>query len=110
NLAFKTSNVLRGMISDTRNGVTVRDEMPRPIVSNRARAQTKRNFFRRGRLWGMLGKFHNLPFGDASNLIQVQASFALDVFGMFRGPKESISDHGNRRDRSNAHREDEFPI
>jgi hypothetical protein len=52
----------------------------------------------------MLRKFDDLPFGDAPNLIQVQATFALSVFGMFRGSKESISDHGNRRDRSDTHR------
>ena len=82
--------------------------MPWPVVSNRARARTKRL----GRRWlrGMLGKFHDLPFRDSPDLIQVQPAFALCVFGMFRGPKESVSDHGNRRDRSDPHRQDQFPV
>jgi hypothetical protein len=58
----------------------------------------------------MLGEFHDLPFRDSPNLVQVQAAFALRVFGMFCGPQESVSDHGNRRDRSDPHRQDKFPI
>jgi hypothetical protein len=58
----------------------------------------------------MLDEFDNLPFGDASNLIQVQAPLALGLFGIHGGAHEGIGNHGDGSDCGAAESEREFPI
>ena len=50
----------------------------------------------------MLGEFDDLAFGDAADLIQVQAALALDVFGSSVRAKKCVGDHGDRGDRGAA--------
>jgi hypothetical protein len=55
-------------------------------------------------------EFNNLAFRDATDLIQVQATFPLDVFGFFRRTKKRIRNHPDGGYGGATHREHEFPI
>jgi hypothetical protein len=37
----------------------------------------------------------HLAFGNAADLIQVQATLALDVFGIFRRTKKGVGNHSD---------------
>jgi hypothetical protein len=51
-----------------------------------------------------------LAFGDAADLIQMQAALALDFFGFLGGPKKGISNHGEGGKRGATHGEQQFPV
>jgi hypothetical protein len=110
NLAFEAGNVLRGVIGNTGDGVTVRHKMPRSRIWDWTGSRTKYAFARCLGFRRMLGELHDLALGDAADLIEMEAPFALDVFRGLRRPEESVSDHGQSRDRRATHRNDEFPI
>jgi len=53
----------------------------------------------------------DLTLGDAADLIQVQATLALDVFRIFRWTKKCVGNHPDGRLRAApTHRQHEFPI
>jgi hypothetical protein len=58
----------------------------------------------------MLDDVDDLAFGDAADLIELKAAFALDVFGWFSGAKESVGNHRYGCDGGNAHPERYFQI
>jgi hypothetical protein len=58
----------------------------------------------------MRDQFDDLAFSDAADLIQVQAALALNFFRIFRGPKESVSNHDDGGNSGTTHRQHEFPI
>jgi hypothetical protein len=58
----------------------------------------------------MLDELDNLAFGDASNLIQVQAPLALGLFGVHGGAYEGIGNHGDGSDCGATEGKREFPI
>ena len=61
-------------------------------------------------LLGMLDKLDNLALCDAANLVQMQAAFALGLFGIDRRTNKCKRDHGQRGDGCTDQREEEFPI
>ena len=56
----------------------------------------------------MLGKLHDLPLGDAADLIQVQAALALDGFRIFRGTRKGVANHDQSSDGHASHDENEI--
>ena len=73
-LPFQAGDVLCGVIRHAGNRVTVGNQMPRAQIAERLRAcLPKVPRAALARIGGMLGEFDDLPFGDAANLIQVQA-------------------------------------
>jgi hypothetical protein len=55
-------------------------------------------------------KLDHLAFGDAADLIEMQAALALDFFGLFRGAEKGVSDHGDGGKGSATHGQQQFPI
>jgi hypothetical protein len=51
-----------------------------------------------------------LPFRDAPYLIQVETPSSLNVFRLFRRPKERIGDHQDRCNGGTGHGENNFPV
>ena len=49
------------------------------------------------RLRRVLDEFDDLAFGDATNLIQMQAALAFGFFGIFGRAEKSVSDHRDCR-------------
>ncbi len=64
--------------------------------------QTLARLFRYGRV---LDELNDLPFGNAADLVQVEAALAFLFFGIRRGTQESISDHRQRGDQRATHGE-----
>jgi hypothetical protein len=58
----------------------------------------------------MLDEFDDLAFGDAADLIEIEASFALEVFGRFGGTEECVGDHRDGGDSCSAHAQRYFQI
>jgi hypothetical protein len=58
----------------------------------------------------VLSQLNDLPLRNAPNLIQMQTAPALHILGLFRGPKESVRDHGDRYNGSSRHRQYKFPV
>src|ERR1700760_782506 len=79
-LAFEAGDILRGVIGDTGNCVTVRDEMARASVYDNLSARTEQTLWRGGFFRRVLDEIDDLPFGDAADLIEVETTFALDIF------------------------------
>src|SRR5580692_6153284 len=109
-LPFETGDVLRGVIRDAGNCVTVRDEVPRPQIDNWPGARTEKFLLRFTRLGRMFGQLDDLPFRDAPNLIQVQTAPALRVLGLFRRTKKSVGDHSKCNNRRARHGKDKLPV
>ena len=49
-------------------------------------------------------------FGNATDLIQVQAALALNFFRILRRPKKSVGNHDDGSNGGSTHRQHEFPI
>src|SRR6202140_4180123 len=110
NLAFESGDVLRSVIGDAGNQITIGNEMARAHVRKRAGAcaeQTLARLFRCGRV---LDELDDLPFGNAADLVQMEAALAFLFFGIQGGTQESISDHGQRGYQRATHGEQQFPI
>src|SRR6266566_2208969 len=76
-LAFQARDVLRGVIGHAGNRVAVRDEMASAQVRKRTGTKTKQFSAGLLRFGRMLGKVHDLAFGDAADLVQVETALAL---------------------------------
>jgi hypothetical protein len=109
-LPFETGNILRGVIGDSGNRVTVGDQVSGPQINNGTRSGTEEFSLSLARLGRMLGQFDDLPFRDTPDLIQVQAPPAFGVLGLFPWAKKGISDHQDRREGGPAHGENNFPV
>ncbi len=58
----------------------------------------------------MFDDVNNLTFGDAADLVELQAALALDVFGRFGGAKESVGHHRDGGDGGDSHTKRYFQI
>src|ERR1700739_4555805 len=58
----------------------------------------------------MLHQFHDLTFGDAPDLVEVQAAFAFGLQRIYRRAKKSVGDDGDRRRDSTDYGQCQFPI
>src|ERR1700686_11131 len=58
----------------------------------------------------MLGKFHNLALGDASDLVQMQPALAFYGLGSFRGTGKRVPDHRYRDYRGSHHGQNKIQI
>src|SRR5262249_15318328 len=59
---------------------------------------------------GMLRQFDDLAFGDAANLIQVQAAFSLHGLGLLGGTEKRVGNHGHGGPRGAAHGQRPFSL
>src|SRR5580698_5844275 len=87
-LALKAGNVLRRVISDARNRITVSDQVPGPQIHDGLGTRTEEFSLHFARLGRMLRQLDDLPFRNPPDLIQVQAPPALHVLGLFGRAKK----------------------
>ena len=77
--------------------------MARAHVFQRASAGAKQSLARLLRFRRTLDQIHDLPFGNAADLVQMEAALAFRFFGILRGTEERIGDHGQCGDRRSTH-------
>src|SRR5580658_4714454 len=109
-LPFKAGNVLRRVISDAGNRVTVSYEVPRPQIHDGLGTRTEKLSLHFARLVRMFRQLDDLTLRNSPDLIQVQAPPALHVLGLFRRTKKSIGDHHDRRNGRAGHCQNKFPV
>src|SRR5439155_19348377 len=109
-LAFEAGDVLRSVIGDARNQITVGNEMARAHVLKRTGACAEQTLALRLRFGGMFDELNDLPFGNAADLVQMEPPLALLLFGIHGGTEESISDHCQRSDCRTTHGEHYIPL
>src|SRR5216110_4042298 len=85
NLAFKAGDVLRRLIGDAGNQVTVGNQMARAHVLKRGRACSEQTLARGWRFGRVLDELNDLPFGNAADLVQMEPPLALLLFGIHGG-------------------------
>src|ERR1700687_734900 len=107
-LAFKTGDVLRGVVGDAGDGIAIGNELARAQVGERP--GTGEETFRCARLGRVRDELGDLAFRYAADLVQMKAAPAFDFFGIFRGAKKGVGDHGDGGNRGATHGEKEFPI
>jgi hypothetical protein len=79
--------------------------MARSHVPKRASACAEQTLARLFRFRRVLDELDDLPFGNAADLIQMQAALAFRFFGVRSGTEEGISNHGQRGERRATHGE-----
>ena len=109
-LSFQAGDVLSGVIGHTRNGVTIGDEVARARISKRCGALAEKALADFLGFRSVLGQLDDLPFGDAANLIEMQAALALGFIGIDGRTEKSVGDHGERGDRRTPHSQHKLPF
>src|SRR5258708_30872843 len=82
NLAFESRDILRGLIRDAGNQVTVGDQMARSHVPKRASACAEQTLARLFRFMRVLDELHDLPLCQAADLVQMPAVPSVPLFGV----------------------------
>src|SRR5207245_1913949 len=94
----------------TGNGITVRDEMAGTQIRERAGSGAKQFLARLWRFGGILDEVHDLAFGDAADLVQMEPALALFGFGILGGAEKSVNNHGDSGDGRAPHDKHKLPI
>src|SRR5260370_34647578 len=92
-LALEAGDVLRSLIGDAGNQITVGNEMARAHVSERAGACAEQTLAGRFRFGRVFDELDDLPFGHAGDLVEMEAALAFLLLRIRGGTEGSIGDH-----------------
>src|SRR6516165_9943094 len=95
-LAFQARHVLRCVIRDTGDRITVENQMPRLQVHHRTRARLQQSSFLLHACRRLFHQVYNLAFRDSPDMIQMQPPLALRFLRVTRWTYKRINKQGNR--------------
>ena len=79
-------------------------------IRERAGSGAKQFLARLWRFGGILDEVHDLAFGNAADLIEMEAALAFLGFGILGGAEKSVNNHGDGGDSCAPHDKHKLPI